>query len=235
MTEPLYLQISGRLRQSIIRGDYKPDDMLPSENELAARHTTSRVTVRKSLNVLESEGLIKAWHGKGYFVQPPNYTTYTMHFGDSMTEGRFRFQEVSIVQPTPEISELLQLEKRQMAIVARRLLERDGKHLAFDEKFIPYERGKPSIELEIHFSEFPDMFEKRFAPMSIHTEMHIGLETAPDHVCAALRLGMSTPLMVVTRLTHAVDDQPIGYGKQYITSDFGKLTATSGYYMQGKL
>jgi GntR family transcriptional regulator len=235
MTEPLYLHISGRLRQSIISGEYRPEDMLPSENELAALYNTSRVTVRKSLDVLESEGLIKPWHGKGYFVLPPKYTTFTLLFGDNMNEGRFRFQEVNIIRPSKEISEKLQLKKHQMAIVTRRLLERGGKNLAYDEKFIPYERGVPSIEFEIHFAEFPDMFEERFAPMSLHTEMTIGVETAPEHVCAALRLNAPAPLMVVTRLIRAKDDQPIGYGKQYMTEDFGKLTAKSGYYIHDKL
>lgn len=235
MAEPLYLQISGRLRQRILSGEYRPEDMLPSENELASLYNTSRVTVRKSLNILESEGLIKPWQGKGYFVLPPKYTTFTLYFGDSMTEGRFRFQEVTITRPSKEITTLLQLKKNQMAIVTRRLLERAGRHVAYDEKFIPYERGEPSVEFEIQFTEFPDMFERRFSPMSIHTEMTIGIETAPGHVCAALRVEEGTPLLVVSRLIRAKDDQPIGYGKQYMTEEFGKLSAKSGYYMQDKL
>lgn len=235
MTEPLYLQISGRLRQSILSGEYKPEDMLPSENELAGRYNTSRVTVRKSLDVLEREGLVKPWHGKGYFVQPPKYTSFTLYFGDNMTEGRFRFQEVNIIRPSREISDKLQLKKHQMVIVTRRLLERSGMYLAYDEKFIPYERGVPSIEFELHFTEFPDMFEERFAPMSLHTEMAIGVETAPEHVCQALHLEEATPLMVVSRLIRASDEKLVGYGKQYLTEDFGKLKAKSGYYIQENL
>jgi GntR family transcriptional regulator len=93
MSEPLYLKISGALRRSIISGEYRPEGMLPSENELAARYGTSRVTVRKSLSVLESEGLVRPWHGKGYFVLPPKHNTFTMYFGDSIAEGRFRFRK----------------------------------------------------------------------------------------------------------------------------------------------
>jgi GntR family transcriptional regulator len=259
MNEPLYLQISGRLRQSIITGEYRPEDMLPSENELAALYHTSRVTVRKSLGVLESEGLVRPWHGKGYFVQPPKYTTFTLYFGDHMPEGRFRFQEVNIVRPSKEVAGMLLLKKHQMTIVTRRILERDGTLVAYDEKFIPYERGVPSIEFELHFAEFPGMFEERFAPMSLHTEMSIGVESAPAHVSKALGLRASSPLLVISRLIRANDGYPegkpagfpegkptglpegkptglpVGYGKQYLTEAFGKLTATSGYYMQDKL
>lgn len=232
MAEPLYLQISGRLRQDIISGEYRPEDMLPSENELAALYNTSRVTVRKSLGILESEGLIKPWHGKGYFVQPPKYTTFTMYFGDTVAEGRFRFQEVNIIRPGKDVAGILQLKKHQMTIVTRRILERGGRLAAYDEKFIPYERGVPSIEFELHFSEFPGMFEERFAPMSLHTEMTIGVETAPGYVCKALSQKSSASLLVISRLIRASDDKPVGYGKQYLTEAFGKLSAKSGYYLE---
>lgn len=235
MAEPLYLLIARNLRQSIVKGEYKIEDMLPSENELAARFNTSRVTVRKSLDILESESLIKPWHGKGYFVLPPKYSMYTMHFGEHMTEGQYRFQEVTIIKPPKEITAVLQLKKHQMTIVTRRLLERDGQKLAYDEKFIPYERGVPSVEFELHFTEFPDMFEERFTPMSLHTEMTIGLETAPLHVCDALSIEPPAKLLAVGRLIRASDDQPVGYGKQYLTEGYGKLSARSGYYVREKL
>lgn len=240
MTKPLYLQISGQLRRSIISGEYRPGDMLLSENELAALYKTSRMTVRKSLGVLESEGLVRPWHGKGYFVLPPKHTMFTMHFGDTVTDGRFRFQEVNIIRPAKDVAEMLQLKKHQMTIAIRRILERDGRPAAFDEKFIPYERGVPSIEFELRFSEFPGMFEERFAPMSLHTDMTIGVEAAPVHVCKALGLKSSAHLLVISRLIRADSDKPevdpagmpVGYGKQYLTEAFGKLSAKSGYYTE---
>lgn len=259
MAEPLYLHIAGRLRQSILTGKYKPGNMLPSENELAASYGTSRVTARKSLNVLESEGLVRPWHGKGYFVLPPNYSMYTMYFEEHTAEGRFRFQEVTLIRPPKEAAEMLQLKKHQMAIVTRRMLERNGQNLAYDEKFIPYERGVPSIEFELHFTEFPDMFAERFSPLSLHTEMTIGLETVPEHVCSALALEAPAKLLVVSRLIRAGSDKPevspdgkpigistgkpegtptgkpVGYSKQYLTEEYGKLTARSGYYIQEKM
>jgi DNA-binding GntR family transcriptional regulator len=122
MTEPLYLRIARNLRGGILSGEYKPRDMLPSEHELAVSYQTSRVTVRKSLDVLENEGLVRPWHGKGYFVLPPKYTTFTLHFADSMAESRF--QEVNILRPPKEVAEILQLKKGQMSIVTRRVLER---------------------------------------------------------------------------------------------------------------
>jgi len=230
MEQPLYLYIAEELRSSILRGDYKPKDMLPSENELAARYAASRQTVRKSLAILEREKLIKPRHGKGYFVQPPKHTIFTLVFGDNTTEGRFRFQEVNLVNPSPEIARILKLRENQMAIVTRRLLEFHGEPAACDEKFIPYERGVPSVELEIRYAEFPEMFADRFSTMSLRTEMTIGVEKPPPHISSALRTEPGIPLLVVSRLILTDTNQPVGYGKQYLTEEYGKLTARSGFY-----
>jgi DNA-binding GntR family transcriptional regulator len=62
--------------------------------------------------------------------------------------------------------------------------------------------------------------------------MSIGIEKAPEHVCRALNLDCTEPLLVISRLIRARDDQPVGFGKQYLTQDFGKLFAKSGYYVE---
>ena len=232
MPESMYLVISKDLRQKIISGKYLPDDALPSENELASYYNTSRITVRKSLDVLENEGLVKAQHGKGYFVQTPQYAKYTLPFGDQLMKGQYRFQEVNIIHPSKDIAKKLQLKQEQTAIIIRRILEHGDKKLAYDEKFIPYERGAPSIELELKFSEFPDLFYDRFSPMSLHTELTIGIENTPDHICGALGMEECSKSLVVSRLILTADNKPVGYDKQYLTEQYGQLTAWSGYYME---
>jgi DNA-binding GntR family transcriptional regulator len=101
MEQSLYLYIAGQLRSGILSGVYKPEDMLPSENELAASYGTSRQTARKSLAILESEGLIKPRHGKGYFVQPPKHTLFTWFSATTPRRGAFVFKRsiLSVLHP----------------------------------------------------------------------------------------------------------------------------------------
>ncbi len=70
---PLYQQIAAVLRFGIMRGDYKPGDMLPSESEIMADHGVSRGTARQALAVLQAEGVAQAAAGRGVFVRehPP--------------------------------------------------------------------------------------------------------------------------------------------------------------------
>lgn len=62
-----YLALMEALKSSIVEGEIKPGDKLPSENQLSARYGLSRHTVRKALSILANEGYVEAEHGKGTF------------------------------------------------------------------------------------------------------------------------------------------------------------------------
>jgi len=64
----MYLQIADRLRAEITEGAYEPSGRLPSESQIMARFTVSRVTVRLALEQLDKDGLIERRKGKGTFV-----------------------------------------------------------------------------------------------------------------------------------------------------------------------
>lgn len=49
--------LAADLRDDILRGQYRPGERLPSERDLAARHATSRGTVREAVKRLEQLGL----------------------------------------------------------------------------------------------------------------------------------------------------------------------------------
>ncbi len=229
MSDALYQRIAQALRQRIFSGGHAVGDVLPSENELAGAYRTSRTTVRKAFQLLESEGLIKPRQGKGYIVQPPRHTVFTLIFGEGDTRGQYRYLGVNMIAPDSATSQALQLRDGALVISLRRVLERDGVPVAFDEKFIPYERGVPSVELELHFSEFPDMFNARFAAASLHTRMDIQAELPPDYVRQVLSTGEDR-LLTVKRIILASEGQHVGYGRQYLTPAFGSLTAGSGNY-----
>lgn len=65
---PLYYQITQILRSQIYSQEYKPKDLLPTEEEMVRTLGVSRTTVRQALQVLMHEGLIVRIAGKGTFV-----------------------------------------------------------------------------------------------------------------------------------------------------------------------
>jgi GntR family transcriptional repressor for pyruvate dehydrogenase complex len=57
-----------QIRSAIERGELKPDDRLPTEQELSAQLGVGRSSIREAIRVLESEGLIEVRRGAGTFI-----------------------------------------------------------------------------------------------------------------------------------------------------------------------
>ena len=68
---PLYHQLMQRIRGDIERGVYPVGSRIPPEHELEKLYQVSRVTVRRALSELTSEGLLERKQGKGTFVAMP--------------------------------------------------------------------------------------------------------------------------------------------------------------------
>ena len=66
--EPLYVRVKRFVLEGIARGDWKPTDRLPSENELVTRLDVSRMTAHRALRELTDEGFLVRIAGVGTFV-----------------------------------------------------------------------------------------------------------------------------------------------------------------------
>lgn len=67
-TTTKHMRIQQDLRGKILRGDYQPGAILPSQNELMDEYAVAQGTVRQALIQLQSERLIVSHRGKGTFV-----------------------------------------------------------------------------------------------------------------------------------------------------------------------
>lgn len=76
----LHQMIEQELRQKILTGEWGPDEMISSENELAAEYNISRMTARTAITHLVGAGLLYRIHGKGTFVASPKNIARTQSF-----------------------------------------------------------------------------------------------------------------------------------------------------------
>lgn len=63
-----YREIAEELRRRIADGEFAAGRVLPSEAELSAAYSVSRVTIRKSLELLRQDALVDSRQGFGWFV-----------------------------------------------------------------------------------------------------------------------------------------------------------------------
>ena len=69
--ETLVVQVANALRATILGGQYKVGDKLPSEARLTEVHGVSRTVVREAIAALRWDGLVEPRRGAGVFVLEP--------------------------------------------------------------------------------------------------------------------------------------------------------------------
>jgi GntR family transcriptional regulator len=85
----------------IRQGFYKPNDKLPSENELADQYKVPRMVVRKAYERLQELGYIFSKQGKGSYVQNqklqiPLILTGDVSFTEKMRELKYDYKTINL-------------------------------------------------------------------------------------------------------------------------------------------
>ncbi len=66
--EFLYKHVYEGIREKILNGEFQKDSKLPSEKELCIEYDVSAITVKKAMDLLVDEGLVRRVPGKGTYV-----------------------------------------------------------------------------------------------------------------------------------------------------------------------
>lgn len=70
--KPMYEQVKDGIKEAILNGELKADQLMPSVRQLAADLNVSMITTKRAYSDLENEGLIYTVAGKGTFVKADN-------------------------------------------------------------------------------------------------------------------------------------------------------------------
>lgn len=140
---PLYLQLAELIRGQIRDGEIRTGDALPSERELSDAIGVSRVTVRKSLDVLLREGLLSRRHGSGTYIAPRIEQPAALLAGfsaDMAVRGHAPgsiLVEKATGLPTPDEAMALGLGPNQQVHRLTRVRTANGEPLAIERAVVP--------------------------------------------------------------------------------------------------
>lgn len=143
--EPIYYQIYKQIKKYIKNGEIKCGEQLPSERELSNSLGLSRVTIRKAIKDLISEGFCYKERGKGIFVSKERIplkidnlkgtANYFRLLGLNL-ETKMLFKKV--IKPDIRLSE--KLKTRSNVLYLKRLRIVEGERLIIDNAYLPLER-----------------------------------------------------------------------------------------------
>lgn len=223
---PRHTQISHWLRTEIEEGNYKPDDKLPSENELASKFGVSRVTVRRALQSLESASIIYRCQGLGSFVSEDRAAHNLIKltdFNEDMSNAGLnpssvvrKFQTVSV---PPWLAEQLQIDESSKVLQIDRLRLGDGEPIAYDTTWLPIRYGQLLNEKDLAKSTIYDILEKQYDIPILKGSYRMSAVVANKDLSKELHIEVDTPLFLIDRLTFTIGGKPLYYQKRYYRND----------------
>src|SRR6202171_3900152 len=136
---PLYEQIKILLTQSLVAGEWKPGEAIPSELELAARFRVSQGTVRKAIDELAGEHILVRRQGKGTFVASHNEPAYQYRFLRVIPDAGERPEPQNVLldlkraKASAEVARALSIKTATPVLDITRLLVYGGRPVILDE------------------------------------------------------------------------------------------------------
>lgn len=227
MINPVYLKIVEDIKKKINSGALEPGDAISSETALCKEYGASRMTVRKGLAILVNEGYIYSIPGKGNFVQKPEMDKYAIYYNEMSnsinTVDKTKLLEVNIIVPDEKLANSLQITKNKNVIRIRRLFYTDGEPVAYDVKYLLYQKGMPIVEKEIEHATFPEMMSKNMSLFAIKKELTIYAQTTNEEIRRLLNIYDQLALLVVEQKLYNNENKPMGLGITYYRGDYIKL------------
>ena len=213
-TKPLYLQARDALVKRIMGGEWKPGISIPSEGDLAREMGVSPGTVRKALDLLESEHLLTRRQGRGTFVTDRNSMEMVLRFTNIRNSNGERLVDsvtsCSIV--TGEATDLecarLRLEPRSPVYRIRRVRLTGGRPYMADETSMPCEPF-PGLAEKEHLSQHICVLLGQYGILPGQARERISAGAATPAVAATLGLASGSPIVVLDRVVFSLDGNPV--------------------------
>lgn len=211
----LHRQLFVVLRDEISRGVYADAPALPSEEDLCARFSVSRITVRRALTDLAAIGLVERRHGRGTFVTggPQQVRSApTLGLMDSLrkvaSETDVRVLHAERAVPFQDVASMLQLAAGEPALHVFRLRSAGGLPIMFTEAWVPGSVGKRITPAAMRKRALYEIMQDLGVEFG-RVIQEITAQTATPDVAAHLQVELGAPLIKLVRLMHDRSARPV--------------------------
>jgi len=215
---PLHYQLKQHLLEKIESGEWKPNDLIPSEQEMQEKFGLSRTTVRQALSDLVYDGLLIRERGRGTFVAPPKMThspedrkSLTEFMNEQGIKPGWQVIEKGFVEANKEVAEKLKVAYKSKVYRIRRLRLAEDKPIGTHTAFLPEAIASQIDEAGLleggslnYLSAIPQM------TMS-HAIRSIEAVAASDLDVKLLKMTLGSPVLTIQRVVMSSSGEPIEY------------------------
>lgn len=215
--QPLYRQIKALLTQSLISGEWKPGDAIPSEMDLAARFGVSQGTVRKAIDELAAENILMRRQGKGTFVATHTEELVKLRFLRMVAaDGSKELLDNQLLscertKASAEMARMLAIKPGSAVIAIARLLLLDKKPVILDRIVLPAAafKGVSAERIAAFNGSMYRMYETLLGIRMVRAEERLTAVGADAETATALALQTGTPLLRIERVSFTYGDKPM--------------------------
>lgn len=227
---PRYQQLYRHLSAAILSGELAPDTQLPPERDLAELAEVSRVTVRKAVSQLVTDGLVEQRRGAGSFVREPgqklehrlsaltSFTEYMRARGKSsssqiLLRGLFSpSSEESLALGVPFSTRIARVDRLRLA---------DGTPIAIERSSLPADilPDPEAVETSLY-----DIL-RQVGQAPTRAIQRITAINAPAHEARLLNLPEGAAVLRVDRTGYLPSGRPVEYTQGLYRSDIYDFVA----------
>lgn len=231
---PLYKQLYYILKSQIVDEIIKDGEEFYSENDLMKLFNVSRITVRSTLQLLESDGYLKKSQGNASIVVNQNQFMWNLYeiTGDLMKfdDLKTELKSISIVKPSDKVLDNLMLPYGTKTVFRiERVRNVKEYKMARSISYLPV--SLPIDLNNIGFEEDNSITKllRKLGENPTYCEETIEAVNADDKTCELLDLPPNSAVFYRNRVTFNDKDLPLEYVESYYNSKYTK------YFVKNKL
>jgi GntR family transcriptional regulator len=203
-----YLDLADALRARIVARDVGAGGALAGELELAREYGTSRVTVRRALDLLRREGLVRSRRGAGWFaavdpVRQPLGRVTTVEAAVEAAGARpgRKILAFGFVDAPATVADALQVDRGTDVLRVERVNLADDEPFALVTVWVRADVGADVSRADVERATFYDLLPLRGVELgSVHQT--ISAEIASAASARLLVCDPGAPLLLCRRVTH---------------------------------
>jgi GntR family transcriptional regulator len=215
---PLHQQFYEIFRRKILSGEWEEGEMIPTEPELMEHYDLSRITVRRGLNRLASEGLIIRQQGRGTFVAERTLEqglTRIISFTEDMRQRRMAAQTVvlfSDLVPAPDdVGEKLGLQQGEEMARLERLRLANDEPLSIEESYLVHSYCPGVLQTDYTTHPLREALETVYGIQIVRAKQMIRAVSSSDRQAKLLRVTPGSPLLFIERISFSQQNIPIEF------------------------
>ncbi|MEG2622365.1 MAG: GntR family transcriptional regulator [Clostridia bacterium] len=211
---PAYLQVYSHLRSAIEDGTYHVSEKLPSEAEMEKAYAVSRITIRRAIDLLSSDGYVYVRQGLGTIVasRSMNTSNYVTSFTDQLCAAGYtpsaKYIHASRCLIPEPIAALMGVPDAQEAVCVQRLLLASAHPIALMTSYLMPDIVPGLEQYPLAFTSLSAFLAETYGITIDVSRDVVSACTADMSQAAMLEIPVGSPLIYLNRVSFS-DGMPI--------------------------